>query len=397
VPLGFEPRPTCARCLRPKVVCYCAAIAPLETRTRVVFLQHPREEQLGIGTARMASLCLPSSELHVGLRFSGSPALLKAIDDPERPAYLLFPGPDAIDVATAPPTGPITLIVVDGTWAQAKKIVRSTPELAALPRYTFIAPAPSNYRIRRPPRLEYLSTIESMAHVLGVIEGDPTRFLALHAPFQKMVEAQLEYARTSRVTRHRRTPKPKKAPSPPKPPAILQSRWDDLVCVAAESNAWSLKSGLRTKGTPGDLVHCVAFRPSTGERFEMFVAPRLELCPDTADLLEVPPEALSAGRPREAFQAAWRAFTRPSDVLIAWGLHGFAALAAGGVDLPESCVDLRKEGRMYLMRPIGPLHAFVGLLGASTSADPIGTGRAGRRLALLTTATKHLAVRPAPT
>nr|MDQ3300003.1 DTW domain-containing protein [Myxococcota bacterium] len=47
------------RCRRPQVVCYCAALPRIDTSTRVVILQHPRERDMAIGTARMASLCLP--------------------------------------------------------------------------------------------------------------------------------------------------------------------------------------------------------------------------------------------------------------------------------------------------------------------------------------------------
>ena len=35
-------RDLCLRCRRPRAVCWCAAIVPVASRTRVVFLQHPR-------------------------------------------------------------------------------------------------------------------------------------------------------------------------------------------------------------------------------------------------------------------------------------------------------------------------------------------------------------------
>ena len=82
-------RPTCERCRRPAKVCYCRFVEPIETRTRVVILQHPRERDMAIGTARMASLCLPGSELHVGVDWGASPDLARALSDPDRPAYLL--------------------------------------------------------------------------------------------------------------------------------------------------------------------------------------------------------------------------------------------------------------------------------------------------------------------
>src|SRR6185295_4828229 len=120
---GTTARQECTRCLRPARLCYCAHLPTLHARTRVVFLQHPRERHVAIGTARMASLCLPGSELHVGADFAGSPVLARLLADRERPAALLYPGEGATDVGTHPPLGPITLVVVDGTWPQAKKLV----------------------------------------------------------------------------------------------------------------------------------------------------------------------------------------------------------------------------------------------------------------------------------
>ena len=49
-------RPTCPRCRRPASYCYCAHLTPIASRTRVVFLQHPREHRMPIGTARMTHL-----------------------------------------------------------------------------------------------------------------------------------------------------------------------------------------------------------------------------------------------------------------------------------------------------------------------------------------------------
>jgi len=203
---GSEPRAVCSRCRRAQVVCYCRHLTSIPTRTRIVFLQHTRERSVAIGTARMASLCLPNSELYVGVHWVGTHALARAVGDPERPPALLFPGDAAIDIVREPPPGPITLVVVDGTWRQVKKVVRLNPPLAALPRYAFVPPAPSEYRIRHEPKETYVSTIEALVHVLGVLEGEPARFTALLAPFRAMVDAQLEYV--ARAPNFRRRPVP---------------------------------------------------------------------------------------------------------------------------------------------------------------------------------------------
>jgi DTW domain-containing protein YfiP len=157
-----------------------------------VILQHPRERHTSIGTARMASLCLRGARLHVGLRWEASPELAEATSDASHPAVLLWPGEGARDVLADPPEGPVTLIVVDGTWPQARRVVRDNPSLAALPRYAFRPAAPSNYRIRKEPSPECVSTIEALAQVLGALEGDAERFRAMLTPFRTMVDRHLE-------------------------------------------------------------------------------------------------------------------------------------------------------------------------------------------------------------
>jgi DTW domain-containing protein YfiP len=162
---AWQPRETCFRCFRPQRVCFCRNLPTLETRTKVLILQHPREEFMPIGTARMASLCLPGSRLLVGTSFESEPALQAALDDPEREAILLWPGGDARD-RQRPTRGRSTLIVVDGT--RLAKLVRLNPRIAALPRYC------SRRRGRQyhpaEPKETCVSTIEAVMFALGHLE-----------------------------------------------------------------------------------------------------------------------------------------------------------------------------------------------------------------------------------
>lgn len=93
----------------------CASLRRLATRTRVVILQHPRESDVAINTARLAELQLERAELHVGIKLDDAPLLRTRLSDPEAPAILLYPGEDARDLAVTPPPGACTLVVLDGT------------------------------------------------------------------------------------------------------------------------------------------------------------------------------------------------------------------------------------------------------------------------------------------
>lgn len=179
--------------MRPVPVCYCAKLRPTHARTHVVFLQHPRERGMAIGTARMAHLSLPGSELHVGLELADHSRVSAVAREPG--TYVLFPGDGASSPAQLRDAPPRNLIVVDGTWPMARKVITKNPFLAALPRVGISPRRPSNYRIRRQPAAHCISTIEAVAEVLGALEGDHARFDAMLEAFDYMVDLQLDRAR----------------------------------------------------------------------------------------------------------------------------------------------------------------------------------------------------------
>lgn len=377
-----EPRDECLRCGRPKVACWCSHVTQLDTKTRVVLLQHPRERRVAIGTARMANMALSNSELHVGVDFHGSALLARLIADRERPLALLYPGEGAIDVAVHPPKEPITLIVVDGTWPQARKLVRRTPELAALPRYTFVATHPSEYRIRKEPDEAYVSTIESLVYVLGALEGDAERFTSLLAPFRAMVDNQVDHIERIHTPRKRlRRPRARWLGPP-----ILRERSRDLVCVAGEASARPF--GERERGEIGELVHWVACRPETGETFEAIVRPELPIAPATPYHVELSAERMLAGIAPSEFRRAWAAFVRPTDVLCSWGDHPREVLAKSGAIVPSESVDVRAVVRILRNQRVKSLDALEGELGPSEA--PMFDGRGGRRLTTTTRLTRQL-------
>jgi DTW domain-containing protein YfiP len=391
--VSAAPRSLCLTCLRPATVCYCHHVRPVTTTTRVVLLQHPRERDVAIGTARMASLCLPNSELHVGVHWRGSTALARALGDPARPPALLYPGAGAIDVLRHPPPGPVTLVVVDGTWWQTKKVVRENPELAALPRYAFAPPSPSEYRIRREPQPTYVSTLEALVHVLGVLEGDPERLRALLEPFRAMIDAQIAFEALHRGAPSRHAKKPRPPPAPPHVPAVLRERAGDLVCVYGEANAWPYASAERAGGFDDELVHWVARRLSTGETFDVVLAPRHPLSPATSLHAGLSAESLAGGRGVAELEVRWRAFVRETDVVCSWG-HYITALFAGmGLPLPGERVDLRQAARVYARGKVGTLDDFVSRLGAAPS-QPAGEGRAHVRLAQIAAIAGRFATPP---
>jgi DTW domain-containing protein YfiP len=194
-------RPTCRRCLRPESFCVCAGLGPIPSRTRVVLLQHPREARLAICSARLTRVALANAELHRGVSFEADPRVREVVAAPG--TALLFPGGVPAEEAASDP--PRTLVVVDGTWLQAEKMLEANPSVAALPRIAIAPCRPSGYgELRREPAEGHLSTIEAVALALGALERDPARFEPMARAFHRMVALQLECSRGERRSpRHR--------------------------------------------------------------------------------------------------------------------------------------------------------------------------------------------------
>lgn len=279
----------------------------------------------------MAHLCLPNSELHGGVRLDEHPRVHELAASG---AAVLFPGAGAVDPLALPGGPPRELVVIDGTWIEARKLLARSAVLRSMPRIGFIPATPGNYRIRREPAPHCLSTIEAVVEVLGRLEGDVERFRPLLGVFDHMVENQLRHAIGA--------PEPYRRRNPGVAPAVqvgneLAAVWDRLVLVHGEANAQPRDV---VRAGPAELVHLVAERPSTGERFVAIAKPRQPISRVAPRHLDLSAETLLGGDPIAHVLERWNAFRRDDDVLGVWGKHVVELLRAEGV--PSSAVvDLK--------------------------------------------------------
>jgi len=386
-------RARCERCERPPVVCVCAHLTPLATRTRVVLLQHPRESRVGVGTARVAHLSLPGSLLRIGLDFAADAEVQAALAGPA-PAYVLFPGPAAVDIGELPRDRAITLVVLDGTWWQARKLLRLNPALAALPRVAFTPRRPSEYhRIRRQPAAQCVSTIEALAETLAVLEPDGADFDRLLDPLRALVERQEWFAATVHSQRHRVPLRVRRPSRRARLAEALQAAWPQLVCIQGESNAWPARQAPRPAP---EIVHWVAHRVATGETYQALIAPRRGLAPSTPRHIGLAAPLLLAGGTPEGWHQSWRGFIRPGDRLVQWGRYYGELAASTGLPLggDGAPIDLRAEASQALRRRLGTVDDCLAALDLAPAALGL-EGRGGSRLAGLVAALRALREPPA--
>jgi len=170
----------------------------MQTRTRFVFLMHPKEwKEEKAATGRLTHLCLSNSVIHMGVGFDDHEAVQALIQDPANRCCLLFPGREAINLSKGEsPTDPadsgrLVVFVIDATWSLGRKMLRLSPSLQRLPRIMFTPSAPSRFVIKQQPHPGCLSTIESVHETLIALErcgldrySHPDQLLGLFARMQ---------------------------------------------------------------------------------------------------------------------------------------------------------------------------------------------------------------------
>lgn len=104
---------------------------------------------------------------------------------------LLFPSDESVDVEVVD-FEVKNLIVLDGTWAKARRMYKENPWLKMLPHIRLDIDRLSLYReVRNQPRAGYLSTIESIVYALKALGEDPSEGLdGLLNVFESMVGDQ---------------------------------------------------------------------------------------------------------------------------------------------------------------------------------------------------------------
>lgn len=169
-------RAVCWTCHRAQPLCLCQRIKPFRWDPLLAVLIHPKEFRKTIGTARLVKLAVQGSMLWTGYGpdFDQHPQLLTLIQNPEYFPVVLFPGPKSTNLSQAspeelgrlvPPRRRLAVLVIDGSWSLAQKMLHTSQVLRELPRVSFDVVSPSHYRFRKQPKPYCLSTVEAI-HIL---------------------------------------------------------------------------------------------------------------------------------------------------------------------------------------------------------------------------------------
>jgi DTW domain-containing protein len=217
----------CPRCLKPLPLCICDSVTQIENRLSLLILQHPQEQDRALGTARLLALHFPGAVVKIGLSWpSLSKALGRPVENPARWAILYLGSASAEALHSEKQVIALTrkgevanqraileriegVIVLDGTWSQAKALWWRNAWMLKCQRVILNPAHPSRYgRLRREPRRDTLSTIEAAGLLIAALEKRPDIAVALNTSFERMLARYREVEKTHPEL----TPKPKPRP-----------------------------------------------------------------------------------------------------------------------------------------------------------------------------------------
>lgn len=185
------PCPRCQLCYQ----CVCDAIPNCQSPVHLALLTHENELFRDTNTGRWLLEGVTPTSRHIWQRTEPCPDLIALMENPSYTPYLLFPSEESLDAVTATASAqsrqkqPL-FIILDGTWQEARKMLRKSEWLQQLPAVHIRAEKASNYQLRRNQDEGNLCTLEVGSELLRAL-GKPqeaqalTDFFAQYVPIFK--------------------------------------------------------------------------------------------------------------------------------------------------------------------------------------------------------------------
>lgn len=161
---------SCDRCGLPVINCICNSVKKVNTKAKLWILSTEREFYRPSNTARILKLANPeATEIFHWERSNSPKELIEKIESGIYDVYLLFPQEECNTVPNFGGKGISKIpafILLDGTWKEAKKIVRKSEYLKDIPTITLKVDFKSKYTLRKGVFDGNLCTMEAAIEVI---------------------------------------------------------------------------------------------------------------------------------------------------------------------------------------------------------------------------------------
>lgn len=181
----------CPTCRYPLNACLCAHVQPIYPQTQLLILQHPSEVEHKKNSVRVLSLVIPDTQVYVGETQGDFAVLRKYLATCNKPIYLVYPSEQSVSVETQSIPADCVLLLIDGTWRKAFKILQLNPWLTQYPAVHLAEGYESRYKIRKSSRSDSLSTLEASAYMLIALDTE-LEIQPLIEVFEVMVDLRIK-------------------------------------------------------------------------------------------------------------------------------------------------------------------------------------------------------------
>nr|WP_269783552.1 DTW domain-containing protein [Marinibactrum halimedae] len=178
----------CLRCQLKMHQCLCQWRLTANSPVDFILILHRKEVLKPTNTGRLIADTFPKHTYVFEWNRTEPPvALLQLLQSPERDCRLIFPKTDMDNTAESSPMNNsnighkkrTTLVILDGSWREAKKMYAKSPWLKSVPLLDIGESikqhqASNQYTLRQAPKEQQLSTVEAMILAIHALEHHNT-------------------------------------------------------------------------------------------------------------------------------------------------------------------------------------------------------------------------------
>ncbi|WP_028864533.1 tRNA-uridine aminocarboxypropyltransferase [Psychromonas aquimarina] len=183
----------CTHCMLLPYLCICAIKKTVASDSAFLLIMHDNEILKPSNTGRLIADLIPDTFAYTWSRTQPDAALLALLKNPQWFPVVIFPAeysrPERVlSEYKAPADNKRPLfILLDGSWAQAKKIFHKSPYLNNFPVLSFSPETLSRYLVRKAVKDNQLATAEVAGRVLESI-GEPENAALMDLLFETFKE-----------------------------------------------------------------------------------------------------------------------------------------------------------------------------------------------------------------